>query len=125
MVAKILSFVKQHRQTLGTGLCGILILWSAYNVGLIMADQGKQPLQNMPLFRESAATVSQTEKEGQGNNPTHTDLRVVVSKSSSSKKYHYSWCSGATRIKLENQIWFPTAEAAQVAGYTLAGNCKP
>jgi len=50
------------------------------------------------------------------------DTRVVVSKNSD--KYHYSWCSGAKRIKPENQIWFTSAQEAENRGYVLAGNCN-
>ncbi|MBI2046136.1 MAG: hypothetical protein HYT28_01825 [Parcubacteria group bacterium] len=38
--------------------------------------------------------------------------------------YHFPWCSGATRIKEENKVWFATKEAAERAGYHPAGNCK-
>jgi methylphosphotriester-DNA--protein-cysteine methyltransferase len=34
------------------------------------------------------------------------------------------WCSSANRIKEENKVFFLTKEAAQAAGYTLAGNCQ-
>lgn len=39
-------------------------------------------------------------------------------------KYHAPWCSGAVRIKKENEIWFASQEEAQQAGYTPAANCK-
>jgi len=52
------------------------------------------------------------------------DLRVVVSKSASSKLYHFTWCSGAKRIKEENKVWFNTEAEAVAAGYSLAGNCQ-
>ena len=39
-------------------------------------------------------------------------------------KYHLPECPGATQIKEENKIWFPSAEDAQKAGYTPASNCK-
>lgn len=44
--------------------------------------------------------------------------------SKNSDKYHAPWCSGALRIKEENQIWFATKEEAESAGYTPASNCK-
>ena len=43
--------------------------------------------------------------------------------SKTSDKYHLPWCSGAKRIKAENQIWFTTKAEAERAGYTPAGNC--
>ena len=44
--------------------------------------------------------------------------------SKNSDKYHAPWCSGAQRIKEENQIWFATKEEAELAGYSPASNCK-
>ncbi len=54
--------------------------------------------------------------------PTQGGSGVVASKSGT--KYHYSSCSGAKQIKVENKITFASAQAAQAAGYTLAANCK-
>ncbi len=39
-------------------------------------------------------------------------------------KYYPAGCSGASRIKPANQVWFATAADAQAAGYTLASGCK-
>jgi hypothetical protein len=103
----------------------LLICWSAYNLGLLHAQRGRVPLQTSAVFRESAVDVPRTSSEGQGSRtgPSHDDLRVVVSKSSSSKKYHHAWCPGASQIKESNRVWFPTVADAEAAGYSLAGNC--
>jgi len=121
------EFVKHRREYLWR-LCILgLIGWSAYNIGLIRAQSGVQPAQTAPLIRTRESVVSQTaEYPGQGSTAIRTDRsdpRVVVSKSSSSKKYHHAWCSSGQRIKEENRVWFPTAADAQAAGYSLAGNC--
>lgn len=52
------------------------------------------------------------------------DFRVVVSKKSTSMKYHFLWCPGAKQIKEENKIYFNSEEEAISAGYSLAGNCS-
>lgn len=66
-------------------------------------------------------------------NPTATDnnlaqiSQVLGGKyvaSKNSDKYHAPWCSGAQRIKADNQIWFNSKEEAELAGYTPASNCK-
>jgi hypothetical protein len=33
-------------------------------------------------------------------------------------------CSGANRIKPENEIWFSTKEEAEKSGFTLSTTCK-
>ena len=43
--------------------------------------------------------------------------------SRSGTKYHLPSCSGASRIKEENKVWFQTKEQAVAAGYEPAANC--
>ena len=40
-------------------------------------------------------------------------------------KYYGAGCSGASRIKAANQVWFASASDAEAAGYTLASGCNP
>lgn len=54
--------------------------------------------------------------------PAPSTGAVVGSKNGT--KYHHTWCSGVKSIKEENKVWFDSAEAAESAGYTKAGNCK-
>lgn len=42
--------------------------------------------------------------------------------SKNSNLYHHKTCPSAKRIKEENQIWWPTKEAAEAAGY-MASKC--
>lgn len=46
---------------------------------------------------------------------------VVASKSGT--KYYYPWCSGVSKIKEENKIWFASIEEAKAYGLTPASNC--
>ncbi len=112
----------------------LLIAGIAYNLGRISASQ-KPNITFDPSGEVFQANSGALASPGAGKGPISSnkpaataapkDPRVVVSKSSSSKVYHYTWCSGASRIKLQNQRWFDTAGAAEAAGYTLAGNCQP
>jgi hypothetical protein len=125
MIPDLANWVKSHSSILYTALCLALVGWSAYNVGL---RQGIAQAPNAPSpspfvsLRPQAALIS-----GGGAIQTRRDTsdpRVVTSKSSTSKKYHYLWCSSANRIKEANKVYFATKEAAEAAGYTLAGNCQ-
>lgn len=40
-----------------------------------------------------------------------------------SKRYHYLHCPGAKTTASSNRVHYPTAMAAEQAGYVLAGNC--
>jgi len=46
---------------------------------------------------------------------------IVASKTGT--KYYYTWCSGVSRIKEENKIYFKTTEEARARGLTPASNC--
>jgi len=50
------------------------------------------------------------------------ERRYVASKNG--KMYYPLGCSGAKRIKPENEVWFSTAEDAEKSGYTLSVTCK-
>ncbi|MBU6370521.1 MAG: hypothetical protein KGH93_01920 [Patescibacteria group bacterium] len=47
----------------------------------------------------------------------------VVFASKSGSKYYSPTCSGASRVKPENRVWFPSIAAAEAAGLTPAANC--
>jgi hypothetical protein len=85
----------------------ILVGIGSFGLGRMSATEAsKEPI-----------TVSQVEAVTGAENG-----RVVVSKSGT--KYHFPWCSGASRMKEENKIWFDSYEEARAAGYLPAGNCK-
>ncbi len=46
----------------------------------------------------------------------------VASKSGST--YFYPWCSGATKIAVQNRIWFADEAAARRAGFGPSKSCK-
>jgi hypothetical protein len=101
-----------------------LAAWPAYNLGLLRASKGAEPLQEASVFQVREGIVPQGDSGQQGSQVDKSDPRVVVSGASSSKKYHHVWCTGAKQINEENKVWYPTAADAQAAGYSLAGNCR-
>jgi len=128
ILSKFLYLIKSYQYHIFLSVCVVLIAVISYNLGQINS------LKKTPVsIKESAnlkadifdTTNSKLENPKQTQNPKlqpqKLDIRVVVSKNSD--KYHYSWCSGAKKIKPENQIWFNSAQEAEAKGYTLAGNC--
>lgn len=116
--------VRQYQYDIFLGCCFALVAIISFNVGKIglfgpsalkvgagaNIYQAAQSNSDKPL---PAATVKKP-----------TDSRVVASKSTSSKLYHFTWCSGAKRIKEENKVWFNNEAEAIAAGYSLAANCQ-
>lgn len=68
------------------------------------------------------SALDQTDREGESVAATEDNGQVIASKNGT--KYHYPWCSGATRMKEENKLYFNSIEEARAAGYEPAGNCK-
>lgn len=126
MVPKIGESVKRLRPYLWTAIWTLLSVWAAYNLGSINADRAARTGMAPRLLEAREGIVSQPAASGQGSSARdRSDARVVVSSASKSMKYHHPWCSGASRINEVNRVWYPTADAARAAGYSLAGNCAP
>ena len=131
MISKFLHLIKSFQNTIFLVVCIILVSVISYNIGRINALE-KTPLK---ITKENALEANiykgaspKLETDPKTNipisNPKPTDLRVIASKKSTTKKFHYLWCSGAKQIKEENKLWFASAIEAQSAGYTLASNCE-
>ena len=124
ILAKILNIVKLYQKEVFLGLCMVLISVISFNLGRINA------LHKTPIKITGETNVYQATAGNSVLNKSKTipaqpkDLRVVVSKASTTKKYHFTWCAGAKQIKETNKLWFETELLAQKAGYTLAGNCN-
>ena len=125
IVETVKSWVVHYQRDILLAICMVLVAGIGYNLGTINALHGTSSNSNKEASLYQPA-VSATSKKAAAIMPSKppTDLRVVASKGSSSKLYHYTWCPGAKQIKESNKLWFNTAAAADAAGYTLAGNCK-
>jgi len=124
ILTKLLTRVKMHQKDIFLAFCIVLISIISFNLGKIGALK-KPPITITPS-QSQADVYSAVGDKDTAENPAKPqaviDRRVVVSKNSD--KYHFTWCSGAKRIKEENKLWFETEAAAQAAGYTKAGNCN-
>src|SRR3989344_5880718 len=123
ILAKILSIVKLHQKDIFLGFCIVLISIIGFNLGQINALQ-KTPIKITGEANVYQATAGNSILINKKPIPAQLkDPRVVASKASTTKKYHFTYCPGAKQIKESNKLWFETDVAAQKVGYTLAGNC--
>ena len=123
------SGARVHQHGLFIGLCLVIMAGIGYNIGRIYALNTPREVNQSANISDGTKGVTNSLKSIPQIKITQpsvipTDPRVVASKAAGSKLYHYSWCSGAQRIKETNKLWFPTEADAISAGYTLAGNCQ-
>lgn len=74
---------------------------------------------------ETGAAIGTTRtsaQESQEPTPPATTGKYVGSKSGT--RYYLPTCSGVSRIKEENRVWFATKEEAESRGLLPATNCK-
>ncbi len=129
MIAKIINIIKSSQYHIFLAVCIGLISFISFNLGKVASNE-----KGSIKITEGANIYQATQKQETSNEvnttqltpkttPKPLDMRVVVSKASDSKKYHYTWCNSWKKIKPENQVWFNSDKEAEAAGYTLAGNC--
>lgn len=99
----------------------VLVLASSLSFGLGYlagrdAGQGSSiTIIPSPFMGDSAAPMP-------GRDANAETSGVVASKNGT--KYYLPSCAGADRISSANKVWFASAQAAALAGYTPAANCK-
>ena len=124
ILAKIGNTVKNHQKDIFMGFCIVLISIISFNIGRINALH-KTPIKITGEANVYQATTGTSVLNSKKTIPAQPkDPRIVASKASTTKKYHFTWCAGAKQIKEANKLWFENESLAQKAGYTLAGNCQ-
>ncbi len=94
---------------------------SGFGLGRLSVDLvANQPLSVIQPNENS--NTSNTPQAGAAGGSTASDSRVFASRSGA--VYYYSWCSGATRVKEDNKVWFATNKEAEQAGLRRASGCK-
>jgi len=95
-------------------------LGALQEAGLIKSQTAQEEQQKGSATAEVAAatTASPTLLVGETTPLRSAPEERIFVGSKNSNLYHHKDCSSAKRIKEENQIWWPTKEAAEAAGYT-------
>lgn len=117
---KVKGWVSENRTDLLTALIIFLIGMASFGLGrLSIVLPQKEPIR----LEDIGFSQEQQEKQA-ADIPGPTALKngtFVASKSGS--VYYAIWCSGVSRIREENKVWFQTKEAAKAQGYRPAKNC--
>lgn len=122
MIAKFISFVKAYHADIVLVIVMVSVTIISFNLGrMSLQEKGNRAISVIGPTDMPGTILSQP-NTGEENKPKNQT--VVASKASTSKLYHFSWCSGAKRISEKNKLTFPNEAAAIAAGYSLAGNCQ-
>jgi hypothetical protein len=105
-----------------------------FGLGLVAAKENPAPgdslwIEQLPPEEQGrAVATTSAEMLPSGGGPAAAAATIPVTgtymASKSGSKYYLPSCSGAKRIKEENEVWFKTKEEAEKAGYGPAAGCK-
>lgn len=94
----------------------VLIICLAYGVALIQNIEKPEEVQIINgLAFDFSVTDQQNREVGGGK---------VIAASKNGTKYYFLHCSGLSRIKKENLVYFDSEKEAQKNGFKLAKGCK-
>jgi hypothetical protein len=112
----------------------LLVGFASFGLGRLSVRPGKEPVRILGSDTAAAAVkkpvqngqsiqkvVNSLVAENSGTVPS-SEGKYVASKNGTA--YYLPTCSGVSRIKEENKIWFDSTDAAEEAGYHKAANCK-
>ena len=128
----LLLRARHHVHKLFLTLIIILVALLSFGMGRLTGNEGGEAvrIEYDPAISNTQPPTSNQAATSQALTPIESSklkiensTAVIASKSGS--KYHYPSCPGAKQIKESNKITFPSAQAAEAAGYTLASNCSP
>ena len=107
----------------------ILVLGLIFDLGRISAlssAQTAQPIEVIypPLVKTVIPKYQESGSSAVDQNSTEPTSSWLFAGSKTGKTYYPKDCSGLTRIKPENRVYFTTAQEAAAAGYHPSTACK-
>lgn len=114
--------VRRHEKEVNIALLVVLAGLLAYGIGALAVIETKRgPVRIIGVEGTPEAGREKKFNPAGGSSVPSGQGALVGSRHGSI--YHLPWCSGAQRIKPENEVWFESAVAAREAGYRAAKNC--
>ncbi len=109
--------------------CFILILGAVFGIGRISALSETSKTAPIEVIYPPLIKTSVPQYQDKGTAPASSPTITTPSNwlyagSKTGKTYYPKDCSGLTRIKPENRVYFITAAEAQAAGYHITTTCK-
>jgi hypothetical protein len=95
----------------GLVLIVLLVALASFGLGRLSVLETVRP----PVSVTEAPTEAQ---------PRGMSIGGLIVASRTGSVYYFPWCTGASKILPQNQVWFASEEKARSAGYVPAKNCK-
>jgi len=95
---------------------------SSFFLGRISSGIKEGEREGELLISENDKGIQYIDSSNEISTESQIEKRYVASKNG--KMYYSLGCSGAKRIKPENEVWFSTKEEAEKSGYSLSSLCK-
>ena len=115
----MLEKIKLHSASIFFIIAVILIGTLGFGLGrLSKIEEGREPVK---IARLSSTSDVENEVSSPAMLPASAKGPYVASRNGT--KYYLTNCSGVSRIKEENKVYFATAAAARATGLTPATNC--
>ncbi len=116
----------------------IFVGFASFGLGRLSASTGKETVRIYGDGQEASVASAVYSGDEESSPSVQTVVHSIVSEnagviptgegkyvaSKNGSAYYLPSCSGASRIKDENKIWFDSKSAAEEAGYHKAANCK-
>lgn len=87
------------------------------------ADSAKTNFTQATTLKQTPVPAPFVTKVSESSQTKQTINSGEVVASKNGKAYYYPWCSGVSRIKPANKVFFSSPAAAAAAGLTPAKNC--
>ncbi|MBI4224724.1 MAG: hypothetical protein HY617_00160 [Candidatus Sungbacteria bacterium] len=127
-IQKVKGLLSENKSDVLTAAIIFLIGMASFGLGRLSVSLPQRELirlEDPASSREQAAEMSaEPMLKDSSDIPVPAALKngaFVASKSGS--VYYAVWCSGVSRIREENKVWFQTKEDAKAQGYRPAKNC--
>lgn len=114
---KVKVWLLKNKTDLFTAAIIFLIGMASFGLGRLSVSLP----QKEPMYLEDPI-LSQGQTASDAPSPAALKNGSFVA-SKSGSVYYAVWCSGVSRIREENKVWFQTKEEAKAQGYRPAKNC--
>jgi hypothetical protein len=131
IIAKFRVFIKSIQKLIGNEDIMLTLVIISVSVGSFLIGRSSISVETSPRFTMNDIPDATKEQIRAAVTPgddvfvemSETQGKTTIFGSKSGTKYYFSWCSGASRVKLENRVYYQSEQEAKSAGRSVASGC--